>query len=207
MLCVELPSPAEIGHFDLHRSDGFVSVYLPTTPLTEDIRQRPTRLKQLQDEAVSRQEESGLDKHRIWPLEEHFETVLEDDDFWAHQAHSLVIFAMPQHLRTYRLPSDLAVTEPVAALVQLLGTFAVLHRGIETSPDRMSDADLVRAASFGGAHTLMVDIDSLVASTVDETTGLPARGHGGRLRRAVRDCRPCLADRRAGSCGARKGDS
>ncbi|URF47146.1 hypothetical protein [Dinoroseobacter shibae] len=81
MLYVDLPSPAEIGHLDLRRLDGFVSVYLPTTPLTEDIRQRRTRLKQLEDEAVSRQEASGLEKLRIWPLEEHFETVLEDDDF------------------------------------------------------------------------------------------------------------------------------
>ncbi|WP_340214123.1 hypothetical protein [Dinoroseobacter shibae] len=63
------------------------------------------------------------------------------------------------------------MTEQATALVRSLGTIAVLHRGIETSPDRMSDADLVRATSFGCVHTLMVDIDSMVASTVYETTG------------------------------------
>jgi hypothetical protein len=252
-------------------------------------------------------------------LQEQFETVLEDDEFWAHQAHSLAILATPAQLRTYRLPNDLgemisvsdrfhlkpllrattfpnaahvlavsenavrlievsadlpareirvpdmpkdaasavgkasindsgtgrriqgmegqkirlgqyirkidaalrpvlsssglpvilASTQPVAALVRSLSGVAVLEKGIETSPDRMSDAELARAArpildahyrdlvaglhevfetrrgqgratdiaqaaraaTFGGIDTLLVDIDTTVPGTVDETSG------------------------------------
>lgn len=320
MLYVDLPTPSEIGGLDLVRSDACVSIYLATTPMTQEIGKSRTVLKQLVDEAIRKLEAAGLDKRRIWPLEEIFETVLEDDEFWAHQAHSLAILATPTQLRTYRLPSELgdmvsvsdrfhlkpllrattfpnaahvlaisenavrlievsadlpareikvpdmprdaasavgkstindsgagrrihglegqkirlgqyvrkvdaalrpvlsgsglplilAATEPVAALVRALGSVEMLEQTIETSPDRMTDAELARAArpildahykdriagfhelfdarrsearattdisdaaraaTFGGIDTLLVDIDTLIAGTVDETTG------------------------------------
>jgi len=320
MLYVDLPTPREIGDLDLVRSDACVSIYLATTPLTQEIRKSRTKLTQLVDEAVRKLDAAGVEKRRIWPLQEHFETVADDDDFWAHQAHSLAILATPERLLTYRLASDLhdmvavsdrfhlkpllraitfpnaahilavsenavrliemsadmparevrvpdmpkdaasavgkstindrspsgriqgmegqkvrlgqyirkidtalrpvlsdqsipvvlAATQPVAALFRSLSGIAVLDQTIETSPDQMSSAELssaarpildvyyedqiagfhaqfekstgegrattdisdaAKAATFGGIDTLMVDIDTLVTGTVDESTG------------------------------------
>jgi len=33
--------------------------------------------------------------------------LIEDDDFWTHQANSLAIFVSPGHLTTFRLPNRL----------------------------------------------------------------------------------------------------
>lgn len=320
MLYLDIPSPREIGDLDLVRSDACISIYLATTPLTQDIVQSRTRLTQMVKAAIEKLEAAGVVKRRIWTLQEHFETVIADDDFWAHQAHSLAIFATPTQLRTYRLPSELhemttvsdrfhlkpllrattfsnaahvlalsendvrlvevsanlpatkvnvpdmpkdaasavgkksinvsgtglriqgmegqkvrlaqyirkidaalrpvlvdsnipvilAATQPVAALFRSLTSFPALETTIEASPDKMSEADLAeaarpildahygeqlslfhslfqtrksqgrattdiadaaRAATFGGIDTLLVDIDTLVTGTIDETTG------------------------------------
>lgn len=320
MLYIDLPTPGEIGDLNLIRSDACVSIYLKTTPQTQQIGQSRTKLGQLVKEAVRQLEDAGLEKRRIWPLQENFDTILEDDEFWEHQAHSLAILATPDQLRTYRLASDLgdmvevsdrfhikpllrastfpnaahmlavsenavrliaigpdlpsteirvpgmpkdaasavgkasindsgpgrrigglegqkirlgqyirkidvalrpvlanstlpvilASTLPVASLVRSLSSVKVLDQGIETAPDHMSPSELAdaarpvldayyakrmaefaplyderagsgrattdisdaaRAATFGGIDTLLVDIDSVVAGTVDETTG------------------------------------
>lgn len=51
--------------------------------------------------------EAELDKRRIWPLQEQFDQLSADDDFWNHQAESLAVFATPDMIRTYRLPNHL----------------------------------------------------------------------------------------------------
>ena len=320
MLYVDIPTPGEIGKLGLVRSDACVSIYLKTTPLTQDIGKSRTTLNQLVKQAIAQLEDAGVDKRRIWPLQEQFDIVLEDDDFWEHQADSLAILATPEQLRTYRLASDLgdmvevadrfflkpllraitfpnaahvlAVAEnavrlieisadlparevrvpnmpkdaasavgkasindsgagrrigglegqkvrlgqyirkidaalrpvlaqsdipvvlasalPVASLVRSLSGIEFLDQGIETSPDNMTPADLAkaarpvldayyasriaefhalydarssdrrattdisdaaRAATFGGIDILLIDIDTIIEGTVDETSG------------------------------------
>lgn len=154
MLYIDMPTPSEIGDLDLHRSDACVSIYLPTTPLTQHIGQSRTRLKQLVDEAIRTLEAEGLDKRRIWPLQEHFETILEDDDFWAHQAHSLAILATPTRLRTFRLPSDMAEMVTVS--------------------DRFHLKPLLRATTFpNAAHVLAVSENAV--RLVEVSADAPAR--------------------------------
>ena len=323
MLYVDIPTPHEISNLNLVRSDACVSIYLSTTPRTQEIGKSRTMLAQFVKEAVEQLEAAGVEKRRIWPLEEHFETVSADDEFWEHQAHSLAILATPTQLRTYRLASDLtdmvavsdrfhlkpllravtfpnaahilavsenavrlievssnlpavevkapnmprdaatavgkatindrspggrlqgmegqkvrlgqyirkidaavrpvlshssvpvilAATQPLEALFRSLSGVAVLDEAIESAPDHMTDAELAeavrpildahyaqqiagfhtlfetrrgqgrattdisdaaKAATFGGIETLLVDIDTIVAGTVDETTGAVA---------------------------------
>lgn len=154
MLYVDLPTATEIGNLDLVRSDACVSIYLATTPLTQEIGQSRTRLTQLVDQAVRQLEAKGLDKRRIWPLQEHFETVLEDDDFWAHQARSLVILATPTQLRTYRLASDLVEMVMVS--------------------DRFHLKPLLRAITFPNAcHVLAVSENAV--RLIEVSADMPAR--------------------------------
>lgn len=320
MLYVDIPTRREIGDLNMLRSVACVSIYLPTTPLTQEAGQSRTRLKQLSDDAVGQLEAAGVEKRLIAQVQDHFETILEDDEFWAHQAHALAVLATPDHLRTFRLASELsemvavsdrfhlkpllrahtfpnaahvlavsendvrlievssdlpaqeikvpgmpkdaasavgkatindrtasgriqgmegqkvrlgqyirkidkavrpilagsslpvilAGTQPVVALFRSFSSIEVLEHAIEGAPDHASDADLAkaarpildtyyaeqiasfhslfevrkgagrattdmsdaaRAATFGGIETLLVDIDTLVAGTVDEESG------------------------------------
>lgn len=150
MLYVDMPTAREVGELNLVRSDACISIYLQTTPLTQEIGQSRINLGNLVREAVNQLEAAGLEKRRIWPMQEHFETLLEDDEFWEHQAHSLAILATPDQMRTYRLANKLndlvevsdrfhlkpllrAITFPQAAHVLAISENAV--RLVEVSSD------------------------------------------------------------------------
>lgn len=153
MLYVDLPSPRKIGELDLVRSDACVSIYLSTTPLTQDIGKSRTSLGQMVKDAVQQLEAANLDKRRIWALQEHFDTVLEDDDFWAHQANSLAILASPDKLLTYRLPNGLVDMVTVA--------------------DRFHLKPLLRATTFpNAAHVLAVSENHV--RLIEVSSDLPA---------------------------------
>lgn len=107
MLYVDLPSRAEFLDLDRQRADICVSIYLETTPLTQHIDKSRIQLGNLVKSAVAQLQEAGTEKRRIWPLEEQFDALLADDDFWNHQANSLAILATPEAIRTYRLANRL----------------------------------------------------------------------------------------------------
>ncbi len=147
---VDMPSAREIGDLNLVRADACISIYLPTTPLTQDIAQSRVNLGNLVKKAITQLEEMGLEKRRIWPVQEQIDTLLADHDFWNHQANSLAILVTPDSLRTYRMANKLnaivevsdrfhlkpllrAITFPHAAHILALSENAV--RLIEVSAD------------------------------------------------------------------------
>ncbi len=150
MYYVDMPSAAEIGDLNLARSDASVSIYLPTTPLSREVEKSRINLGNLVKKAVSQLEATGFDKRRILSLQEQFDDLLADDEFWSHQANSLAILATPESLRTYRMANKLsdivevsdrfhlkpllrAITFPHAAHILALSENAV--RLIEVSSD------------------------------------------------------------------------
>ncbi|SMX48857.1 baeRF11 domain-containing protein [Maliponia aquimaris] len=153
MLYVDLPTAREIGELDLVRSDACVSIYLATTPLTQETGKSRTTLRQLIKTAIDRLEAAGVEKRRIWPLQEHFDTVLEDDGFWEHQAHSLAILATPEKLLTYRLANNLSDMVAVS--------------------DRFHLKPLLRAITFpNAAHVLAVSENAV--RLIEVSSDLPA---------------------------------
>lgn len=96
------------------RSDACVSIYMAKTPLTQKVGKSRIRLLQLVTDAVQRLETAYVDKRRIWALQEHFNALLEDEDFWEDQAHSLVVLTTPDRLWTFRLPNGLTEIVTVA---------------------------------------------------------------------------------------------
>src|SRR5689334_9813533 len=83
-------------------------------------------------------------------LRDELDDLAEDDAFWAHQAHSLAVFATPSRARTFQVPNRLApmvevsdrfhvkpllrsATFPQAAFVLALSQNAA--RLVEVSPD------------------------------------------------------------------------
>lgn len=169
MYYVDIPSAKEIGDLNLVRSDACISIYLPTTPLTHKVEESRINLGNLVKKAVAQLEAKGLDKRRIWPLQEQFENLLADDEFWEHQANSLAILATPESLRLYRMANKLneivevsdrfhlkpllrATTFPQAAHVLALSENAV--RLIEVSADlpakEIKVPNLPKDAASGG---------------------------------------------------------
>src|SRR5690554_7890884 len=107
MYYVDMPSAKEIGNLNLIRSDASVSIYLPTTPISRETEASRIQLGNLVKKAVAQLEANGLDKKRVILLQEQFAGLLDDEEFWNHQAHSLAILATPESMRTYRMANKL----------------------------------------------------------------------------------------------------
>lgn len=154
MLYVDLPTAKQIGDLNQVRADACISIYLKTTPLTQDIGESRINLGNQVKAAIAQLEEAGLEKRRIWPLQEQFEDLLEDDDFWAHQANSLAILATPDQIKTFRLANDLTDLVEVS--------------------DRFHLKPLLRAVSFShSAHVLAVSENAV--RLVEVSANLPAQ--------------------------------
>lgn len=108
MLHIDLPTPADLDALVGYRGAPAVSLYVQTTPLTQDIRLDRIELGNLLKEAVAQMEAAETPKRAIWPIEQAVAALVADDAFWAYQANSLAIFATPERIRTFRLPNKLS---------------------------------------------------------------------------------------------------
>lgn len=107
MLYVDIPTRAEFAALAAVRSDACVSIYLRTTPVTQETDPSRIELGNLAREAQQQLEEARLDKRRLATLLEELDSLVEDDEFWRFQANSLAIFATPDTIRTHRLANQL----------------------------------------------------------------------------------------------------
>ncbi|MCC5987237.1 MAG: hypothetical protein JJT95_06105 [Pararhodobacter sp.] len=119
MLYVDIPTMPELKKLVAARGEAMVSFYLPTTPETQNIGQARTELGNLLKEAEAQLEAAGTPKRSIWPISEQVGDLMDDDDFWAHQANSLAVFVTPDSLRAFRLPNHLK------AIVQVSDRFHI----------------------------------------------------------------------------------
>lgn len=150
MLYLDTPTSRDLLALNELRDDVCVSIYLPTTPITQDIQQARIKLSNLGKEAVKQLQEAGADKRRLAALQDNLDDLADDDEFWKYQAHSLAVFVTPDTLRTYRLANKIgqvvevsdrfhlnplirAITFPHAAHVLAISENAV--RLVEVSPD------------------------------------------------------------------------
>lgn len=114
MLYIDIPTQAELHTLALTRTPAAVSIYLPTTPVSGEISGDRIVLKNLAKEAVTQLEEAGHDKREIATIADHLENLVEDDNFWRFQAHSLAIFVTPSTVKTFRVPNALHAQAEVA---------------------------------------------------------------------------------------------
>jgi len=108
MLYVDIPSLADLKSLAAHRDDICVSIYLPTTPVSQETVRDRIELKNLAKEALRQLETASTDKRRVAALMEHLDDLVDDDEFWRFQAHSLAVLATPDNVRTFRVPNALA---------------------------------------------------------------------------------------------------
>ena len=114
MLYVDTPTLQEFRSLNTKRADACISIYLPTTPITQEVEASRIELGNLAKQAIGQLEAIGFDKRRLWPLGEQLDDLLDDDEFWRFQAHSLAVFATPDDIRTFRLANRIPALVEVA---------------------------------------------------------------------------------------------
>lgn len=114
MLHVDIPTRPELARLFAARGPAHVSFYLPTTPETQNVEAARIGLGNLLREAEGQLEAAGTPKRVVAAIAEQVQDLLEDDDFWDFQAHSVAILVTPERLRSYRLPNRLTKMVQVA---------------------------------------------------------------------------------------------
>ncbi|MDO8187788.1 hypothetical protein Q5424_25905 [Conexibacter sp. JD483] len=108
-LHTDIPSRAEVERLlDVRDADdACVSIYVATSPVTQEAEASRIEFKNLAADAVGQVEAAGANHRIVSELRETLEELHDDDGFWAEQARSLAVFAAPGRLRTFRLPNRL----------------------------------------------------------------------------------------------------
>ena len=114
MLHVDIPTLPEIRALITVRADACVSIYISTTPQTQQVTASRIAFGNQAREALAQLEAAGLDKRRRALLEAEFAALGEDDEFWRLQAHSLAVLATPDTIRTFRLATAVVDTVEVS---------------------------------------------------------------------------------------------
>ncbi len=153
MLYVDIPTLPEVQKLFAARHTPSVSLYLPTSPDSGADDSARTRLGQLFKKAEEQLSDADTAKRTLWPLEEHIEHLMEDDDFWAHQANSLAVFLTPETMRTFRLPNH-------------------LNEAVQVS-DRFFLKPLLRAVSVP-QHAFVLALEENGVRLIEVTGDLPA---------------------------------
>jgi hypothetical protein len=128
---VDLPSPTEVRSLLQMTGRTCVSIYMPTTPQSDDAAAERIAFRNLASQAIAQLKAGGVDKHDVAKFGEIFAELDDDLSFWRYQANSLAVLATVDEVRTYRLASHLESSVVVA--------------------DRFSVKPLLRAVTFPNA--------------------------------------------------------
>lgn len=211
MLHVDLPSRAECQALATARADACVTIYLRTTPRTQETAASRIEFGNLLREARHQLEEIGFDKRRLQALMEPLEDLAEDDEFWKYQANSLAVFATPVWMRSFRLANELTTMVQVADRFHLKPLFRATTFGHSAFILALSENAVRLVEMHADLPASRVKVPGLPASAADaagkstlndRTGGVRIHGAEGqnvRLRQYVRQVdaalRPLLAGR------------
>lgn len=120
MLYVDTPTPQDIARLNAARGDVCISIYVPTTPLTQRIGEARLKFRHLISEAADQARAAGHAKREVGLAEIALLHLAEDDHFWRVQANSLAVFATPSGVTSFRLANKLAPSTEVADRFHLL---------------------------------------------------------------------------------------
>ncbi|MEO7121794.1 MAG: hypothetical protein ABI400_01490 [Lacisediminihabitans sp.] len=162
MLYVDIPTSSDLVALAEQRNTQSVSLYLPTSPIRGEAEASRIELKNLAREATRVLRDQGTSDEQIAAVEDHLDALIDDAEFWRYQARSLAVFVTPDHIRHYRLASE-------------------LDRQVHVS-DRFQLAQLLRAVTFSNAGYVLlltegearvVEVSADVPATTLTIPGLP----------------------------------
>lgn len=133
MRYVDIPSLADIKRLAQKRHPASLSFSLRTTPVTQEAQQDRIKFSNLAHDALQQIDEGRISKSDHAALEASLADISDDDEFWAHQSESLVVFATPDRIKTFRLPNHLSDAVEVSDrfhLTPLLRAVAFPHHAI-----------------------------------------------------------------------------
>ncbi len=183
MLYVDIPTQQDIKALNKRRADACISMYLPTTPLTQEVGISHTELRKLSKQAFAHLEEARFDKRRLALMREAMDDLLDDDEFWRLQANSLAVLLTADDIRTFRLANKLQASVDVSDrfnLKSLLRAVAFPHAAYVLAISENA-ARLVEIKAEGEAQEIRVPgLPKDAASAVHKAT-LNSRGPLGRI--------------------------
>jgi hypothetical protein len=106
LLHTDIPTRDQMGRLLGAREPSSVSIYLATSPASRGEAER-IELKNLAGEAAAQLREAGASRADLAAIEEELADLIEDDEFWRHQARSLALFLTPTTAITFRLANNL----------------------------------------------------------------------------------------------------
>lgn len=107
MLYVDIPTLAEFRALHRARADACVSIYVSTTPQTQNVNASRIAFGNLSKAGLEQLDATGFDKRRKARLEAELAALGEDDSFWRLQARGLAVLATPDNIRTFRLATSI----------------------------------------------------------------------------------------------------
>src|ERR1700675_3477394 len=140
MLHIDIPTLEEFKALAQIKGEVCISVYLPVSPLVQNIRANRIAFRDLASEALAQLRETGVDKRKIADFEARFDHLaglerdVQDEDkirklqrakpdpfdtFWHYQAHGLAVLSTPGLMRMFRLPDAPKPLAEVADRVHL----------------------------------------------------------------------------------------
>lgn len=179
MLYVDIPTLSDFKALTAVRNDTCVSLYLPTTPLTQDAEADRIELKNLLKIVLDQLRGAETDKRKVAAIEEQVGDLIDDNEFWRFQANSLAVLATPEAVRTFRLPNRLQPLAEVSDrfhLKPLLRTLTFPHEAF------------VLALSQGAVR--LIEVFAELPPRVVKVDGLPKDAASAVRRASVRDRSP-----------------
>jgi hypothetical protein len=183
MLYVDVPTLPEFKALNKVRADACVSIYLKTTPLSQNTEACRIELGNLAKKAHEQLESAGFDKRQLAELMEHFDDLDEDDEFWRLQANSLAVLVTADRMRTFRLANMIEPTVQVSDrfhLTPLLRAITFPHSAFVLA---LSENAVRLVEVFSELPPATVQVDGMpkdAASAVGKST-LNKRSHSRRI--------------------------
>lgn len=186
MLYVDIPTNNELKSLIGERADGSVSIYLPTTPMTQQTDANRIEFANLAKQAMAQLEAADFDKHGLTAIEEHLTHIGEDDEFWRYQANGLAVLVTPNKVRTFRLPTKLTPTVQVSDRFHIKPLVRAVSFPHEAFVLALAENDVRLVQVFRDMPATALDVPGLPKSASEATghASVNSRSASGRLQGA-----------------------
>src|SRR6202035_1472327 len=203
MLHIDIPTLEEFKALAQIKGEVCISVYLPISPLVENIRANRIAFRDLAREALAQLRETGVDKRKIVDFEERFnhlpglERDVQDEDkirklqrakpdsfdtFWHYQAHGLAVLSTAGLMRMFRLPDAPKPLAEVADRFHLTPLIRVMTSPHDVFVLALSEESVRLVHVFANLPPVEINVPKL-PHTAEEATRRPSvhvrapRGH------------------------------